>query len=109
MTPKRIAELRELCEKATPGPWYAYPNTLAGRVWISKDRVPAGHVVAESMFERVKGYVTRHLGFRFWRNEYKVGKDAYAEAAHNVAWVVAARTALPEALDQIERLTRKEG
>jgi len=83
MTPERIAELRALTEKATPGPW-----TLSG-----KPHPP--------------------LGGEEWTCEpgvWREGSDYDDYGSHpdedDAAFIVAARTALPEALDAIERVGR---
>jgi hypothetical protein len=81
MTPERIAELRELCEMATPGPWSFEcldagddEDDASGGCW----QVPEPLVTPSS------------------DGDYLNGRNAW--------FIAAARTALPEALDEIERL-----
>jgi hypothetical protein len=76
MTPDRLKELRALCDAAQPGPW-RYSGDKDGRI----DTGPPDITDWED------GYVI-----------YGVDRDEDAR------FIVAARTALPEALDEIERL-----
>lgn len=74
--------LRELCEKATPGPWTAeYDNAdNAGGGWwydIGPARVGAGYLCSDAKEKQVE---------------------------HDAAFIAAARTAVPELLDEVERL-----
>ena len=72
MNAERIAELRELSEKATAGPWKFQYSPL--------DKVNV--IYAESYIGLIRD------------------KD-------DAAFIAAARTALPESLDEVERLTAK--
>ena len=83
MKPGRIAELRELCEKATPGPWRW--SFVIG---------PSGHRTPRL----ANSALLQGQGLRGIFRAYPAPGDADA------ALVAAARTALPEALDEIERL-----
>lgn len=74
MTPAEIAELRRLCEAATPGGWQE------GRAGICD--------VVHFDGDDVRGV-------------------AWVNGEANRAFVIAARTALPAALDEVERLTRE--
>lgn len=83
MTPARIAELRALCAAATPGPWEVDGD---GRdICGFTDRLGAAN--GQSPYE-----ITENNGFM--RNDM----------AADAAFIAAARTALPEAIDEIERL-----
>jgi hypothetical protein len=78
MTPEREKELRELCEKATPGDW---------SMWQSPDG-PTVKIV--------------------WRNKENLRCTTFFgpfREADDARFVAAARTAIPELLDEIERLT----
>lgn len=72
MTPKRIAELRALCEKATPGPWYE-----------SMTYTP-------SVFPKDS---TTAVAFDLLKTDMN--------------FIAAARTAVPELLDEIERVQKQ--
>ncbi len=74
MTPAEIARLRALCEKATPGPW----TRGAGDHWSRQIRAANGTDIA-------------------W-----IGGIPLPEP--DAAFIAEARTALPAALDEIERL-----
>ena len=79
MKPERIAELRELCDKATPGEWEKKYDT---------NLVYAGRLVANA-----GGYSDSAR-----TRETRLQNDA------NAAFIAAARTAVPELLDELERL-----
>jgi hypothetical protein len=80
MTEERIKELRALAEVATPGPWHAVPNKHVvhaaqdGRVWAERAVV-----------------ISKHHHSR-------------TQEPADLAFIAAARAALPEALDEIEKL-----
>jgi hypothetical protein len=103
MTPDRIKHLRALADDATPGPW------LNG-TWRGHCNVP-DHVVGHHGetspcvydFEMLPrpGYVVTSEP-----NTYIVSSDDYGQVLsdQNAAFIAAARTALPEALDALERV-----
>lgn len=94
ITQARLAELRELAEAATPGPWFVAPEIdgwRAGRPTVVKATVNNPNLIATRRIVTV-GQTRRH-----W--------DTKAEA--NVALIAAARMAIPELLDEIERLNRR--
>lgn len=77
MTPDRIAELRALTEAATPGPWFArslIPEDCAN-VAVDENPINPEYLVEDGTLRP---------------------RDA--------AFIAAARTALPEALDALERV-----
>lgn len=78
MTPERIKELRTICDAATPGPW---------SVSFGEDEI--GSMVYG--LEEVEEFTSR---------------DSLDFQQVNADWsfIAASRTALPEALDEIERL-----
>ena len=82
MTPERIAALRDLCDEATPGPWFV--PAYAARVERIPNPVehPGYAEVVHFDGKGAKNYVNLHLA---------------AEA----------RTAIPEALNEIERLQKE--
>jgi hypothetical protein len=88
MTLERIAELRALAEAATPGPW-TYDAVAGGTQDISADAALDAQHYRSGALARVKARV-------------QVQKDSSCEP--NAAFIAAARTALPEALLEIERL-----
>ena len=77
MTPERIAELRALAEAATPEPWGRLLPDAGG------------------------GWVVFRPGFSGYLFETDDQED---QDIANTDFVVAARSALPEALNEIERL-----
>ena len=84
MDAKRIEELREMCEKATAGPWKC-------QAWD---------------FTVCVTYKVEDLdGSQHWvpQNDYYIGGSPDDDAA----FIAAARTALPELLDEVERLQAK--
>lgn len=81
------AALRQLCEKATPGPWKlrATPGAILG--------LPGPYVVEECSAVRP---LMRILGYPKERSEQ----------AANAAFIAAAREALPELLGRVEALEK---
>lgn len=78
VTPERVAELRALADAATPGPWeYGTAMCCPDMGWVDG---PSG---------RVCGLAT---------------KSTHGMNAEDAEFCAASRTALPEALDEIERL-----
>ena len=78
MKPERIKQLRELCEKATPGPWEQCKDD-PWCVWVMNGDKDGFNLLAEC------GWID---------NDW------------NAAFIAAARTAVPELLDEVERLRR---
>lgn len=76
MTPDRIKELRKLCSEATLGPWVCRDGVVFGDV-------PINGAVCAMLQER---------------------EEANSVELADAAFISAARTALPEALKEIERL-----
>lgn len=89
MTAERIAELRALAEKATPGPWH-WRSTYDDGEWP--------HLLG-AKFEN--GVQVRVLEASDVDGCVDLLVDGY-----DSAFIAAARTALPEALDEVERLGR---
>lgn len=83
MTPARKAELRALCEAATPGPWESH--ALGGG---------KGHGSHYS--------VRRDDGISDADSHVAVCKRGNHDNARNAAFIAAARTAIPELLDALE-------
>lgn len=80
MTPDRRAVLRAACEAATPGPWHVSETELeAAVVYVDDDKVPDAATV---LFEGDWGTLA------------------------DAGFIALARTALPDALDYIDRLER---
>src|SRR5579875_3536452 len=90
MTPERIAELRRLCGAATPGPWKCWGvwGPVKGTDFMAVSRI--GPEAPEWA-----GIVADPL--------YPPNADFYAKR-EDAEFVAIARTALPEALDEIEHL-----
>jgi len=85
MTPERIKDLRALCEAATEGPWEAWESSRACEL--------ASRVDAPS------------TGFKD-KPEYAAVcyLSPYNKEFADCRFIATARTALPEALDEVERL-----
>lgn len=84
ITPEELAELRELCEKATPGPWEV-------------DRVACTHVQSGRRGVASTGGYSTNL------EDWEKVKD---ENEDNAKLIAASRTALPRLLDEVERLRK---
>jgi hypothetical protein len=81
MTPARIAELRALCEAATAGPWRV---SMTGYSVKSNDDDAPTIAIPHGVSVLTSKQIDRWLA--------------------NAEFIAAARTALPDALDEIERL-----
>jgi len=81
MTPERIAELRKLCEEATKGPWFV--ESLSNNIIYCQK----GNYIAQT-----------------WPRLKKDGSTDYLSVIYDTKFIAAARTALPELLDEVERL-----
>jgi hypothetical protein len=87
MTPERIAELRALAAAATPGPWTYQEresNGLRTTRWVRGNNSE-------------------------WVADLPGAIHLQRDKEQDAAFIAAARTALPEALDEIERLNRAIG
>lgn len=93
MSPKRRAELRALCEKATPGPWVVVRGDCAS---VYKEHARG---VASGAAEVLGGFIQCDVVRSTARDECW---DPMSVA--DAEFITVARTALPEALDEIERL-----
>jgi len=109
MDAKRIAELRALCEAATPGPWYYAPNRYDEVGLRGITSAPGAAVYAPlrqacdpRWRDTLGGTSNASIGSRQGADVVFVADWTYRPA--NAAFIAAARTALPEALDEIERL-----
>lgn len=94
-TPEKIAELRALAEKATKGPWYADTTSSHdgfGRYLTSEVRsVDDNRVVVE--FSNSNGTIEQ-------LDEARIDTEAIA----NAPFIAASREAVPQLLDEVERL-----
>ena len=90
MTPERIAELRALCDAATPGPWYV--NRIKGYTDNQIETTDPAHVARKPW-----GHVVATTGLG-------AGDVSQQKFERDSDFIAAARIALPEALDEIERL-----
>jgi hypothetical protein len=101
VTTEERERLRALCDKATPGPWYS--DNWANE-WEPQQRTP---------FEDAGATITRHPNGASRKREDDVvvggNQDEQGGAVGvlrnaDAAFIAAARTALPELLDECERL-----
>lgn len=86
-----IKKLREICEKATPGSWKA----VASRTAVG---------VCYRIFPESWGKVPDHGGICAYDDYTSLNPHPKGEQAANAQFIAAARTALPELLDEVERL-----
>lgn len=93
MTKERIAEARARCGAATPGPWKAY--TEYG--FNGRERIVTGAYDVDSESEQVKPYQVAMI------EGYSRGHPTpCAQRKLDAAFIAAARTDLPDALDALE-------
>jgi hypothetical protein len=83
----RIARERAICEAATEGPWTVSQSTHEG-LWV----------VTEATDE--EGFPAHYISRRDWYWSGGVVQEGHPDQT----FIAHARTALPEALDEIERL-----
>lgn len=92
LTPERIAELRGLAEKATPGPWERVDN--------------AAYALNDEGTNRM--YLNVFGGYEIQRRNGISVRTAGAEITANAALIAAMRNALPALLDAAERVATLE-
>jgi len=85
-----LSEMRKRANAASPGPWLAEPDTLAGRVWVQRrNRNWLGLAKDLEPIFSVRGEPP----------------EAYRQREQDALFVAAARTDVPRLLDEIDRLT----
>lgn len=104
MTPARLNELRALCDAATEGPW----KTCGA----SDDRCKCGHVWSRPR----DGHIATAMHIDQYAKDDPGRLEAEELVPHdldemvgNARFIAAARTAIPELLDEIERLKKLIG
>lgn len=100
MTPERLAELKALCEAATPGPWEWTDTYGCDSDDDELDNLFCGQVIVKLPDTDDQGWrsaSTRHLWFGDMEN--CTGCDIA-----NAQLIAAARTAVPELIAEVERL-----
>lgn len=95
LTPERIAELRALCDKATPGPW-AWTEAgddgfIVGGACDAAGAALAGHVDIEDLAEDVAHRIVAE------------GPGAVPVNLNDAAFIAASREALPTLLAALEQ------
>ena len=95
MTAERIMELRALCNAATAGPWERSSTHV---YHFGKD--DGANVCSFSSPHALDKYGGTSVGYR----EIAIGDKGLHQACDNADFVIAARTALPDALDEIAAL-----
>ena len=93
ITPEWIAQQRAICDAATPGPWEA--DEYGDMVWAKN---PYGHDLMRVADIRGWGHLTGSGACALPQTQAQGIQNA------NQVFIAAARTALPAALDEIERL-----
>ena len=91
-TPERHQAAKQRCEKATPGPWWLDTEAPLCPVVFTMADCAEGGEVAEYLVRR--GYIKA-------ADEYPRGENRPVES---MEFIAAARTDLPDALAEIERL-----
>lgn len=84
--PHKIKELREICEKATPGPWVQEHFYVSARIAGGR---PNGEIIV-----CVQGTALKD-------NRYP-----FNQQCNNAEFIAQARSALPELLDYVEELEK---
>jgi hypothetical protein len=87
--PVDVQRLRELCEKAEPGPWTVVTHDGRKNIGIDSAEVSAMD----------HGGVVANLHITAWKQDKR-------DARPSAAFIAAARTAIPACLDEIEDLLR---
>lgn len=87
LTPEQRAELKRLCEKATPGEWRVLE--VMGKKFLAAKPTP------------------EHPYFNRTRNMDVIGDEDYPRRDFDLHLAAAARTALPSLLLEVERLERE--
>jgi hypothetical protein len=95
----RLDQLKQLCEKATPGPWLYRPNKyddwgIIKTADVSADGRDVGYIVARAYYG---GCITQEI-----ENQARVDKSC--PYAHNGLLITASRTALPELIALCEQM-----
>lgn len=89
MTEEKIAELRKLCDEATQEPWNAHDCYIPNNSEMTLDRYKCSRTLTSFNY---------HVIADVW------GADRMQA---NIDFIAAARTAIPELLDEIERLKKE--
>jgi hypothetical protein len=97
MTPEDIAKARALCEAATVPPWKADKKERIGENWM------IGSIIDTGSAEDGNCYSNWIVTTDCVHASEMISGDAKADAE----FIAAARTLLPEALDEIERLRKQ--
>ncbi len=87
MTPAQLEELKKLCAEATPGPWRS-------EVWHNHD---------DDGWAAVGPHIKDTPGDDFYSSE-EPDSPSYDRATSDSDFIVAARTAVPELIAEVERL-----
>lgn len=108
-----LKEIRAMCDEATPGPWRWFGNTGVGRTYLGTPH--GGRLVVLDSFAEHNG--PSHLRFRNHGRCVMVKAVDMAEVDHNqeiqsinqadAKFIAAARTIIPDLLDEIEKLQYK--
>lgn len=93
------AALRALCERASPGPFFATD------IDYEQPDAPEGMSLAEAAGNDECWTVSRHPGVPGWNHDG--GYPGYGLARHDAEFFAEARTALPALLDEIDTLTSR--
>jgi hypothetical protein len=110
MTPERIAELRALAEAATPGPWAYFdtgdkggPGWVLGTIYDTREKDMVWHTgrVEPDIYNEE---TTEFVQVADIMDRIAHDSDDGHARIQDAAFIAAARTALPEALDSIEAL-----
>lgn len=96
MKPERIKQLRELCDGATRGPWRYDDRSNSGKNWL---------LATFGAWERWPGSPREETGDAILTTDnVRCSQMAAGDARGDAEFCAAARTAIPELLDEVERL-----
>lgn len=101
MTDEEIKRLRELCEKATPGPWFA--GSWSGRCYVN--HLHSREICEYEHTKDTSGENSKCVSIDNDLYMGLIGWDDYGTVLRNsytAQFIAEARTALPKCLDQNE-------
>ncbi|MGH9549009.1 MAG: hypothetical protein ACRD3W_06530 [Terriglobales bacterium] len=96
MTPEERWKARELCDKATAGPWYT-----VDRPWRMDDHPT--WVIAGSYDPHLGKQVCDGIHIDSWEGDENDGPD-YTQSDRDLSFIAEVRALLPKALDELDRL-----
>lgn len=110
MNPNERKRLRELAEKATPGPWTTERPFLSMGIMDVSGVIPSANLHPEEPYKVETTYThgTKSYSKAVAVPSHGIVKDK-SDAANNMDFIAAARTAVPQLLDLVEELEAENG